>query len=639
MNWKRKAPKRQSRQAQGIMKYKTTVTPAMTEKTVSCPSAAGGVEGEAGNVSSKITTHVANKHEETVAVSSEVIKAGPALEVDESVDELENQLMQMFNSSDDATNDQYLGAENEMEKIMQDAVNEGQQSMQQTKDGSLMEHLEADLDSEVTMPTQQEVRIDSNVSSLSRVSCNILDEDLSLTEEVEKETGVNLFALASVQSVRETSFEEKNAADERGSSEPLVDCGTELVTGQAEVISSQFAKELITSYVAPSDEVPDRSVKTEVPTSCWEHLDKESNEEGGSDDDVIILEELSEEGMQLALSRSELNTSKESLLSIPDHESDSELETERFIKSVEDVLAAAANQRKGRMKRSLRTDSGATSKEARFERQRGDKDPAQRTLQAGELQTVKEQKGRSQTDNVNQVRRRTKFGDGSQRGKEEHESPSRRRIRRFMINEESRESRDDKASHFGAVSSSPRAKKWQPVSQVVEEKKGRKRPREGDSQMRSQSHQHSRDSSSPMSKIPKLAHLDSRYSTNSRKYSYKGNRLTFSEILKKEGVVVGLELGPLLKPLRELPVWVESETNSLREETPQEKEDRERRERRITRFGSSVQQLDEEEQLEWQDQEWQQLREVKVQHCRTHDPLYLFGWDCLRLLRIERERS
>ena len=105
MNWKRKAPKRRSRQAQGIMKYKTTVTPAMTEKTVSCPSAAAGVEGEAGNVSSKITTHAANKHEETVAVSSEVIKAGPALEVDESVDELENQLMQMFNSSDDATND------------------------------------------------------------------------------------------------------------------------------------------------------------------------------------------------------------------------------------------------------------------------------------------------------------------------------------------------------------------------------------------------------------------------------------------------------------------------------------------------------------------------------------------------------
>ena len=609
------------------MKYKTTVTPAMTEKTVSCPSAAAGVEGEAGNVSSKITTHATKKLEETVAVSSEVIKAGPALEVDESVDELENQLMQMFNSSDDATNDQYLGAENEMEKIMQDAVNEGQQSMQQTKDGSLMENLVADLDSEVTMPTQQEVRIDSNVSSLSRVSCNILDEDLSLTEEVEKETGVNLFALATVESVRETSFEEKNAADERGSSEPLVDCGTELVTGQAEVISSQFAKELITSYVAPSDEVPDRSVKTEVPMSCWEHLDKESNEEGGSDDDVIILEELSEEGMQLALSRSELNTSKESLLSTPDHESDSELETERFIKSVEDVLAAAANQRKGRMKCSLRTDCGATSKEARFERQRGDKDPAQRTLQAGELQTVKEQKGRSQTDNVNQVRRRTKFGDGSQRGKEEHESPSRRRIRRFMINEESRESRDDEASH------------WQPVSQVVEEKRGRKRLREGDSQMRSQSHQHSRDSSSPMSKIPKLSHLDSRYSTNSRKYSYKGNRLTFSEILKKEGVVVGLELGPLLKPLRELPVWVESETNSLREETPQEKEDRERRERRITRFGSSVQQLDEEEQLEWQDQEWQQLREVKVQHCRTHDPLYLIGRDCLRLLRIERERS
>ena len=83
-----------------------------------------------------------------------------------------------------------------------------------------------------------------------------------------------------------------------------------------------------------------------------------------------------------------------------------------------------------------------------------------------------------------------------------------------------------------------------------------------------------------------------------------------AEILEKEGVVSGLELHQLLKPLSELPLWVESETMSLREETAQEREDREKREARIARFGSTVQQVDEQEQQEWQDQEWQQLREV-----------------------------
>ena len=112
-----------------------------------------------------------------------------------------------------------------------------------------------------------------------------------------------------------------------------------------------------------------------------------------------------------------------------------------------------------------------------------------------------------------------------------------------------------------------------------------------------------------MSKIPRLA-LSSRH-VNSRKFSYKGGRLTFADILKKEGVESRLKLQPLLKPLGELPVWVESETMSMREETAQEKEDREKREKRIARFGSTVQ-LDEQEQQEWQEQEWQQLREVQL---------------------------
>ena len=49
--------------------------------------------------------------------------------------------------------------------------------------------------------------------------------------------------------------------------------------------------------------LPDQTVKIEVPNRCREYPDKEPNEEDSEGDDVIILEELSEEDMQLALSR------------------------------------------------------------------------------------------------------------------------------------------------------------------------------------------------------------------------------------------------------------------------------------------------------------------------------------------------
>ena len=171
------------------------------------------------------------------------------------------------------------------------------------------------------------------------------------------------------------------------------------------------------------------------------------------------------------------------------------------------------------------------------------------------------------------------------------------------MNEELRENKGDRRSNYGTKPPGPRVNKFQ----KVEVRKGQKRPRERESQNRF--HLERRDSCSPMPKIPKIVHLSSRYMVNSKRFSYKGNRLTFAQILDKEGVEKGLKLQPLLKPLGELPVWVESETMSMREETAQEREDREKREKRIARFGSSVQ-LGELEKQEWQEQEWQQLREV-----------------------------
>ena len=112
---------------------------------------------------------------------------------------------------------------------------------------------------------------------------------------------------------------------------------------------------------------------------------------------------------------------------------------------------------------------------------------------------------------------------------------------------------------------------------------------------------------SPLSKIPKL----SRSMLYKDEVVSKRNRLTFTEILEREGVGANLELEPLLRPLSELPVWVEAEdTKTLREETAQERKDREKREKRIARFSGGTGQLAVEELQELQGQDWQQLREV-----------------------------
>ena len=112
---------------------------------------------------------------------------------------------------------------------------------------------------------------------------------------------------------------------------------------------------------------------------------------------------------------------------------------------------------------------------------------------------------------------------------------------------------------------------------------------------------------SPLSKIPKL----SRSMLYKDEVVSKRNRLTFTEILEREDVGANLELEPLLRPLSELPVWVEAEdTKTLREETAQERKDREKREKRIARFSGGTGQLAVEELQELQGQDWQQLREV-----------------------------
>ena len=126
-----------------------------------------------------------------------------------------------------------------------------------------------------------------------------------------------------------------------------------------------------------------------------------------------------------------------------------------------------------------------------------------------------------------------------------------------------------------------------------------KRPRENDSDGW-------RAPDSPLSKIPKL----SRSMLYKDEVVSKRKRLT-TEILEREGVDANLELEPLLRPLSELPVWVEAEdTKTMREETAQERKDREKREKRIARFSGGTGQLAVDELQELQGQDWQQLREV-----------------------------
>ena len=580
MNTWKKLPKRQKKQGRSYEKKKGAAMPALESRT--CTSAAAWEKDEVSNNGSfKDGAEVAED------ASRELAQDRSAEDLEEPADELEDQLMQMFCPSDEAIGGHCLGTGKESEKMLQDVNKPSQGPLEKAKDFE-----------GAKMLTHEDGFVGIADGGLG-ASDNILDEDLSLCEEVEKESDANLTTSAGEEGGKETSLEEESATPVLGPCEPVLvqTGGTELVARQADAICSQFAQELITRYSAPLVSSPDQTVKTEVPNRCWEYPDKEPNEEEDSEgDDVIILEELSEEDMQLALSRrddlgeNDADVGKESLpecpsIPPPDRESDSE--TERFINSVEDVLAAARSRRR----LGGDTEGGKDSRLEQGGSEGGEK--ASRKLQAVQ-QTAKVQRGRSETSN-REERGRSKMGGGEQQGgKGEEDSPTRKRIKRFLLNEEQRDNRRNGESYYVKV-------------QKVEERKGQKRPRERESQ--TLSHPDPRDSYSPMAKIPKLVHPSSRHATNGRKFSYKGNRLTFDEILKKEGVERRLKLQPLLKPLIELPVWVESETMSMREETTQEREDREKREKRIARFGSTVQ-LDQQEQQEWQEQEWQQLREV-----------------------------
>ena len=593
MNTWKKLPKRQKKQGRSSEKKKEADTPALEEacKSGTCSSAAASEKDEVSF--------------EDGAEAAEDASRGfgqdrSAEDLGEPADELEDQLMKMFSPSAEAFGGRCLGTGpgDESENRLQDVDSGWQASMEPTSQDSLKQARDCE---EAKMLTQEDGYVGINDCGIG-ASGNILDEDLSLPEE----SGTNLttLALAGEEGGKETSLEERSATPVLGPGEPVLGPGepvlvetrgTELVARQADVISSQFAQELITRYSA---------VKTEVPNSCWEYPDKEANEEEDSEcDDVIILEELSEEDMQLALSRradfgeddadvsSKESLAQSSPIPPPNHESDDE--TDMFIKSVQDALAAARSRRR------FDGDTEAIRKESRLGVRRGCEGGEK--LQTVERQTAEALRGRSKTRNQ-QERRRTKTGGGEQEeGKCEEDSPSRKRIKRFLLNEEERENRRN-----GTKPPGPNVK----VAKV-EERKGQKRPRERESRP----HLDQRDSCSPMPKIPKLAHLGSGNASNSRKFSYKFKRLTFAEILKKEGVESALKLQPLLKPLCELPVWVESETMSMREETMQEREDREKREKRIARFGSSTVQLGEQEQQEWQEQEWQQLREVQFKLC------------------------
>merc|ERR1719370_2360995 len=165
--------------------------------------------------------------------------------------------------------------------------------------------------------------------------------------------------------------------------------------------------------------------------------------------------------MQLALSRranlgeDDADVSEQLLaqspLILPDHESDSD--TDRFIKSVEEVLAAAANDRERRRNCGLRADTEATQNASRLvQGGRGGKH-APRKLQAEELQTEKVQGGRSKPGS-HQDRGKTKRGERVQHeGKGGKDSPTRKKIKRFLLNEEKRGNR-----YYNTKPGSPRVK-------------------------------------------------------------------------------------------------------------------------------------------------------------------------------------
>ena len=96
----------------------------------------------------------------------------------------------------------------------------------------------------------------------------------------------------------------------------------------------------------------DPTVKVELPSGCSSLPDTRSlEEEASDDDDVILMEELTEEDMQLALSRSAVGDIDEPRSEISGQEplktpaGESEDETDIFIKEVQELLDSAAIER------------------------------------------------------------------------------------------------------------------------------------------------------------------------------------------------------------------------------------------------------------------------------------------------------
>merc|ERR1719447_587796 len=123
-----------------------------------------------------------------------------------------------------------------------------------------------------------------------------------------------------------------------------------------EVLCSQLAQELISKYKEPPAPLTDSTVKVELPSGCLSLPDTRSLEEEASDDDddVILMEELTEEDMQLALSRSAVGDIDEPRSEISGQEplktpaGESEDETDIFIKEVQEILDSAAIERGAR---------------------------------------------------------------------------------------------------------------------------------------------------------------------------------------------------------------------------------------------------------------------------------------------------
>ena len=338
-----------------------------------------------------------------------------------------------------------------------------------------------------------------------------------------------------------------------------------------EVLCSQLAQELISKYKGPPAPLTDPTVKVELPSGCSSLPDTRSlEEEASDDDDVILMEELTEEDMQLALSRSAVGDFDEPRSEISGQEplkspaGESEDETDIFIKEVQELLDSAAIERGARKPEELLGNAKTPGRDERY-------------------------KARARTE-VSRGRREEIIVERLDQG----QGGSKRTRRRSLSSEEKSES--SKKERTSAKSQGDPS-----ISKNPEVKSMRsKRSRENDSEGR-------RAPDSPLSKIPKL----SRSMLYKDEVVSKRNRLTFTEILEREGVGANLELEPLLRPLSELPVWVEAEdTKTLREETAQERKDREKREKRIARFSGGTGQLAVEELQELQGQDWQQLREV-----------------------------